>query len=159
MNKKKNIASPNAFLIGFPFMLFFVFAGIGGGLWALDRILLERILYSDGKLISGVVLQKIESNTKGDNAVHKRVHYIKYRFKVNNRSIVNEARVEGEHFTRLKPGGSIGIRYLPDEPDKSLPDGSHLSRLFILFVIFGFIVGLGASVVAIGMLVDKFKKK
>jgi len=159
MSNGKNIASPKSFMIGFPFMLVFVFSGIGGGLWALDRVLLERALYSEGKVTTGVVLQKIESNTKGDRGVPKKVFHVKYRFEDNYRSIVNEARVEGEQFTRLKLGEAIEVRYLPDEPDRNLPDGSRLASLFILFVIFGFIVGLGALVVAIGMLVDRFQSK
>lgn len=150
--------TPYAFWIGLPLMLLFVGAGIGGGRWALNRILLERTLYKDGEVTSGVVLQKkmAESRASG-GSTQKTVYSVSYRFEVDSRSISNEARVEGKLFRPLKNGDPIAIRYLPTDPNKNLPDGSRLSSLFMFFTVFGFTIGLAALVVTIGMIVDRVR--
>jgi len=164
MNNKNTVSkpapSPNAFWIGLPFMMFFVIVGIGGATWTLNRILLERVLYNEGVVAPGIVLNKevFSSTKRAGDGVTKTTYTVSYRFNVNSRGITNETRVEGDIFYPLKNGGAIDIRYLPDNPDKNLPDGTHLTGIYIFFSIFGYLVGLGALVVVIGMIVDKVRK-
>ena len=151
---------PYAFWIGLPLMLLFVGAGFGGGTWALDRILLERALYKDGEVIPGILLRKSAHHTKAAfGGTNKTVYTVSYRFEVDAGTVYNEARIEGKRFYPLKNGDSIDIRYLPDNPEKNLPDGSRLSGLFIFFAAFGFVIGSGALVVVIGMIVDRARKR
>ncbi len=142
-------------------MLLFVGAGIGGGSWALDRILLERSLYKKGEVTKGVVFErkKIEGARHPGN-LRTTIYEVSDSFKVGSRSIIkSDVRIEGERFSYLKKGESIDIRYLPSDSNKNLPDGSRLTNLFTFFAIFGFLIGLGALVVAIGITRDRFRKR
>lgn len=121
---------------------------------------MEHALYKDGKVTSGFVLKKKMFESKASiGSTQKTVYSINYRFEVDTRCISNVARIERKLFYTLKNGSSIVIRYLPNDPNKNLPDGSRLSSLFIFFTVFGFIIGLGELVVVIGMIVDKVRKR
>ncbi|GMR15754.1 MAG: hypothetical protein BMS9Abin31_0043 [Gammaproteobacteria bacterium] len=155
------VPSPYAFWIGLPLMLLFVAAGIGGGSWALDRIFLEDTLYKNGEVIQGIVFEKKKiEGARHSDSLRTTIYEVSYSFEIGSRSIIkSDVRIEGQRFSFLKKGEAIDIRYLPSNPYKNLPDGSRLSNLFTFFAIFGFIIGLGALVVAVGMIVDRVRKR
>lgn len=139
-------------------MLLFAGAGLGGSGWAFDRIVLERSLYDRGLVTNGVLLRKtiVDGHTSPSTSSDT-VYNLTYRFDGGTGPIESQNRVSSSMYFSVEPGESLPIRYLPDRPQRNLPDGSHLSNLFWIFAIFSFIIGLGASVVVVGMTVTKIR--
>jgi hypothetical protein len=149
---------PRSFWLGFLVMLLFAGAGFFGSSWAFDRILLEKALYDRGVVASGRLLEKrqIESNTS-QRASEGTIYELTYRFETDSGIRTGESRVSAEKFFSLQRGDPLEVRYLPDAPGRNLPEGSRLPGLFWMFAVIGLIVGLGAIVVVIGMVVTRLR--
>lgn len=154
-----NKPGPRSFWIGLPLMLLFAGSGLGGSSWAIDRIVLEKSLYESGVLTSAALVRKEEvgahtsPRTSGGT-----VYRLIYRFDGGAGEIEGAARVSAKQFFSLRPGQSFQVRYLPEDPTRNLPDGSRLSGLFYIFAIVGGVVGLGASVVVVGMILTRIRE-
>jgi hypothetical protein len=157
-SKPTPAANPHAFWVGLALMAVFACAGVGGGTWALERVLLERSLYAEGRVTSGIVLQKRTNETKGSSGGTKSTTYsVRYRFEAGPRTVTDEARIERSRFYDLSEDAAIQVRYLPDDPEESLPDGSRLSGLFLFYVVFGYAIGLGALTAVCGMIAGRVR--
>jgi|GEM_PF-5306053 len=149
---------PYSFWIGLLLMLGIGGAAIYGSVFAFRHILLEHKLSDKGQLTIAVVVEKeqIDSNTSPE-ADEGTLYILKYRFDTGSGQITGKSRVSKNTFSYTRKGANINVIYMPDNPEMNMPAGNELSNLFWIFAIFGLVIGLGASIVVIGMIIKRIR--
>jgi hypothetical protein len=142
------------FWIGLPVVLFFCVITWMGFLYAANQIRTERLVYKHGIIATGTVIKKILYDSNDSSEQNQ---YIIYSFQAPAGSTVRkEIRVGPEFWDHLKDNGPISIRYVPDKPELSLPDGWHMTEFYYWAGGVSLAGALFFSTVFIGMLVKKF---
>jgi len=147
-----------AFLVGVALMLAFAAAGLGGSYWAFGHIALKHALEKHGKTTDGVVLSKKQIDSRAFPAATGHAYEVTYRFMVGGRPIQGTSRVDRDVFFKLSEKGPIRVDYLPEEPERNLPEAYRLAGTDWLFGFFGLAVGGAALVVLVGMGVSRGRR-
>jgi hypothetical protein len=96
-------------------------------------------------------------NKRNSNDSSEQEYYIAYSFRAPaGPTVRKEIRVGPELWDHLKDNGPISIRYVPDKPVLSLPDGWHMTEFYYWAGGVSLAGALFFSTVLIGMLVKKF---
>jgi hypothetical protein len=151
------VFSTSWFLVGLGLMLVFVVAGVGGGVWGLEQILLHHQLQTKGEVTRGEVLGKEQLDSRSFPAAGHTAYEVTFAFEVEGERIQRTARIGQDLYSRLSRGQSLPVRYLPGSPERSLPAEVRLGGIYWLATAFGFAVAAGAAVVAVGMTLTRLR--
>jgi hypothetical protein len=149
---KRRLTLPNlvaALLV----MLLFAGAGWGGAYSVSSRLSLERAVYRDGILTSGLVLQKTSSSSPGWSTTY----YLTYAFDSPKGRMASEAEVDTALWYRSKQGAAIAVRYVPDGPERNLPEGAHPANGYLFPLVSSSAVGLLCTIVIVGIIVNQLR--
>lgn len=148
-----------AFVVGVLLMTVFVAAGGGGAWWGVERILLHRALEREGATVEGRVLRVEKTTSRTTGSAGSSSFDVSYRYPVEDRELEASARIPSELAHRLHADEPIEIRYLPEEPDRSLPVRAPLDNVFWLAAAFGTVIAGGAVIVLVGMVVTQLRHR
>jgi hypothetical protein len=149
------------FWVGLVVVLGFASVCLGGGMWALDRVLLQYSLDERGQVASGEILRKEGKEeirgVPGGNT-QDTVYEITYRFRVGAKTVIGTERTDPRQFFDAHPGDAIRIRYLPDDPSRNRPQGYSLTAGDWVGTGLGLVAGVFFLIVAVGMIVTRIRK-
>ena len=146
------VAKPTtaSLLIGLVLMMTFMVAGFGGGLWGFEHLLLEHRLERDGIVATAEMIERKQHSSP--TARNQTSYEVTYSFEVDGRRIRSTARIGRKLYHHLAATNELQVRYLPADPSQSWPVKAGLGWLFWLATLLGLAVGLGATVVTVGMI-------
>lgn len=146
------------FLIGLSLMLVFLVAGTGCGIWGLQRVLLHHRLDERGMLATAKVVSRRQITSRTRRQAGSMAYEVTYEFDVGGRRIRGTARVDRDLFLRTASERKLQVRFLPEDPSRSLPARARQKTVYWLATVLGFATAAGALVVMTGMIASRLRR-
>jgi|WetSurMetagenome_2_1015567.scaffolds.fasta_scaffold17161_2 hypothetical protein len=141
------------FWIGLPVILLFCAVCWMGLFYAATQIFHEQQVYKKGVVAIGTVIKKIEHSSIDSTDA---TYYVTYTFRTSTRNLVNDkVRIDYGLWNGFKVNGPIIVRYIPDQPEINLPDGTHMSEFYYWAGGVSLAGSLLFAVILFGMLIKK----
>lgn len=150
--------SARNFILGLLVMLLFGGACWGACYYASQQRALEKAVYEDGVVTTGTVVHKRISPSRSSEGSGDTDYYIIYTFDTPQGRMRREVRVDSAFWYRVPERGHLPIRYVPGRPEMNLPDGVHLSNIYLFYIIFTGLWGALFTIVIIGMVVRQLRE-
>lgn len=149
--------SARNFILGLLVMLLFSIACWGACYYAYQQRALEQAVYQDGVVTTGMVVQKRISASRSSEGAEDTDYYIIYIAETLQGTLRREVRVDSAFWHRVPERGPFPVRYVPGRSEMSLPDGVHLSGLYLFYMIFAGFWGALFTIVIFGMIVRQLR--